>query len=80
MSDPVMNILAIQERDIFVLFEMSHKDIKILRESLSRCQISVDKTIPEDVILEERFFAFYNQLEALEDQLKAQYGSPSNTK
>ena len=74
-----MNILAIQERDIYVLFEMSQKDIKILRESLSRCQISVDKTIPEDVILEERFFEFYNQLDSLEEQLKAQYGSPANT-
>lgn len=76
----VFDILAIQERDVYALIEISHKNVNLLTEALNKCQISVDKTVLKDVEIEECFLSFYQQLESLQKRLEEQYGSPSNPK
>lgn len=79
MKEPVFSILAVQERDIYALIELSQKQIIMLRKALERCEISIDKSKEEDVKIEERFMHFYEQLTALEKQLGDRYGSPSDS-
>jgi len=79
-KQPPFNIVAVQQRDIYALLEMSHTEMIYLLRALARCEISVNKEDPEDVHLEERFFSFYEQLNQLADRLKEQYGTPSNIK
>jgi hypothetical protein len=73
-----IRLLGIQERDVYALFEMSHRSIVLLAEAFRKTQINVDKTDPDDVLIEECFLSFYRQLESLEKQLGDKYGSPSN--
>jgi hypothetical protein len=78
MKTPVMSLVAVQPRDVYALFEISHKNLGLLVEAIKRCEISIDKQDPKEIQIEEAFQTFFNQINDLDKKLGAEYGDPSN--
>lgn len=80
MMQPVVNLIAVQPRDVYALFEISHKNLGLLVEAMKRCEISIDKQDPKEIQIEEAFQAFFNQMNDMDKKLGSEYGDPSNFK
>ena len=70
-----MRLLGIQSKEVFGLFEISSKDVKLLLDALDHCELKIDDKDPALVAARDYFVnVFAKQMIEFEEALKKDYG------
>lgn len=71
-----MKLLGIQSKEVYGLFEISSKDLKLLLDALDLCQLNIDEKDIAHVKARDYFVdVFTKQMIEFEEALKRDYGA-----
>lgn len=71
----IVNIVGMQPRDIFLLFEVSKANLELITNAMDKCTLAIDSTNPDEIKQEQAFKELFQLFNSLLVDLDKNYGS-----